>query len=465
MVTTVMATKKSKYKYVCQSCGAERSKWEGKCTECGSWNSLACELINSGSNHNRYLGPDNNSNKTIKSSQILTDNSLNKYSSGSTELDRALGGGIVQGSFILVGGSPGIGKSTLLLQVSGNLARNNKKVLYLSSEESVTQTGMRAKRLNVSDDGLEIGSQNNLEQVINMVTNSKPDVLILDSIQTVFLPDIPASIGSVSQVRECANQLLNVSKSHNITVFLVGHITKDGHLAGPKVLEHMVDTVLYFEGDTNYQYRLLRSLKNRFGSVQELGVFEMKRSGLIDVANPSEMFLDARASSVGSSIMVSMEGTRPLLCEVQALSINTYGTIPKRTSVGIDPNRLFIVMAVLDKFLNTNFASKDVFVSIVSGLKIREPAADLSVCAALLSSDTNKCLKDNMCLFGEIGLTGQVRSVPFSLFRFREGKKLGFDTFVTSSSSKKQLSRELSKDELNSICFISNIKELKEVLF
>ncbi len=464
MVTILMASFKSKYRYVCQNCGAERSKWEGKCSECGQWNSFAQELSTKTSDQKRYFGLDNAHNETIKTTNIPREN-LDKYSSGSKELDRALGGGIVQGSFILVGGSPGIGKSTLLLQMSGNLAKAKKKVLYISSEESVTQTGIRAERLNVSEDKVEIGSINNLEQVINTMVKKKPDVLILDSIQTVFLPEILSAPGSVSQVRECAGQLLTISKQHNITVFLVGHITKDGHLAGPKVLEHMVDTVLYFEGDSDYQYRLLRSLKNRFGSVQELGVFEMNQNGLLDVDNPSKMFLDGRVQSVGSAIAVSMEGTRPLLCEVQALSVRTYSNIPKRTSVGIDPNRLFIVMAVLDKFLKTDFASKDVFVNVVSGLRIREPAADLSVCAALLSSDMNKCLHNNMCFFGEVGLTGQVRSVPYSLFRFKEGKKLGFDKFVTSGSSEKQFSKESSKNELNSISFISHIDELKDILF
>ena len=462
MVTRLMTSFKSKYKYVCQNCGAERAKWEGKCSECGQWNSFAQEL--STKNQNKYFSPDNTQYETIKATNIPSEN-LDKYSSGSKELDRALGGGVVQGGFVLVGGSPGIGRSTLLLQMSGSLAKSKKKVLYISSEESVTQTGMRAKRLNVSEERIEIGSINNLEQVINTLVKKKPDVLILDSIQTVFLPEILSAPGSVSQVRECAGQLLTVSKQHNITVFLVGHITKDGHLAGPKVLEHMVDTVLYFEGDSDHQYRLLRSLKNRFGSVQELGVFEMNQNGLLDVDNPSKMFLDGRVQSVGSAIAVSMEGTRPLLCEVQALSVRTYSNIPKRTSVGIDPNRLFIVMAVLDKFLKRDFASKDVFVNVVSGLRIREPAADLSVCAALLSSDMNKCLNNNMCFFGEVGLTGQVRSVPYSLVRFKEGKKLGFDKFVTSKSSEKQFSKELSKSELNSISFISHIDELKDILF
>lgn len=460
MVTRLMTSFKSKYKYVCQNCGAERAKWEGKCSECGQWNSFAQEL--STKTQNKYFSPDSTQYETIKASNIPREN-LDRYSSGSKELDRALGGGVVQGSFVLVGGSPGIGKSTLLLQVSGSLAKSKKKVLYISSEESIAQTGMRAKRLNIAEDGIEIGSINNLEQIINTLVNKKPDVLILDSIQTVFLPEIPSAPGSVSQVRECAGQLLSISKQHNITVFLVGHITKDGHLAGPKVLEHMVDTVLYFEGDSDYQFRLLRSLKNRFGSVQELGVFEMHQSGLLDVDNPSKMFLDEKAQSVGSAIMVSMEGTRPLLCEVQALSVRTYSNIPKRTSVGIDPNRLFIVMAVLDKFLKTDFASKDVFVSVVSGLRIREPACDLSVCAALLSSDMNKSLNSNMCFFGEVGLTGQVRSVPYSLYRFKEGKKLGFDKFVTAKSSKKQL--ELSKKDLSMVNFISHIDELKGILF
>ena len=463
MVTTTMPSFKSKYTYVCQNCGKEQSKWEGKCSKCGQWNSFVQELQTTGKEQIGYFGLGEESGTTFKTSNVPKEN-LRKISSGFKELDRAMGGGIVQGSFVLVGGSPGIGKSTLLLQMSARLARATKRVLYISSEESVTQTGMRAARLNISEDLVEIGSVSNMEKIIEILSKKKPDVLILDSIQTVFLPDIPSAAGSVSQVRECASHLLKASKRTNTTSFLVGHITKDGHLAGPKVLEHMVDTVLYFEGDSSHQFRLLRSLKNRFGSVRELGVFEMSQNGLLDVDNPSKMFLDGKLKSVGSAVASSMEGTRPLLCEVQALSVRTYSNLPKRTCVGIDTNRLFIIMAVLDKFLKTDFVSKDVFVSVVSGLRIREPASDLALCAALLSSDMNKCINGNVCFFGEIGLTGQVRSVPHSVFRFKEGKKLGFDKFVTSENSKKEF-EELSKEELNSIKFISHISELKEILF
>ena len=449
--------------FICQNCGCQRSKWEGKCTDCGQWNTFQEEFLQKElKNTHRSLG---GSSQIIRSSQVLKEVRLPSFSSGFSELDRVLGGGIVPGSLILLGGDPGIGKSTLLLQTAGYCASKGKKVLYISAEESVHQSALRAQRLGIFEDKLEIGGESNLEQIKAFVEKSSPDCLVVDSIQTVFTPQVLSAPGTVSQVRECANELMGLAKNKNIAVFLVGHITKEGELAGPKVLEHIVDTVLSFEGDTGHQYRLLRTLKNRFGSTYELGVFEMSSSGLQDVPNPSLMFLqDRHTTAIGSSVIASLEGTRPVLCEVQALSVRSYTTLPRRTSLGIDPHRLFLILAVLDKFLNYDFSRKDVFVNVVGGLRVKETASDLSVCVALLSSESNTLLPEKSCFFGEIGLTGEIRSVPFPDLRLREGRKLGFEQFFLPKSSR--LEKSISKQLRNEvkIHYLSHISELKEVL-
>lgn len=433
----------SKIIFICQNCGSQRSKWEGRCTDCGQWNTFQEESPPEQplkeSQKGWSIGDDF---QVVSSNQILEKIKSNSFSSGFSELDRVLGGGIVPGGLILLGGDPGIGKSTLLLQMTGKCAKKQKKTLYISAEESVQQSALRTQRLGIFEDKLEIGSQSNLDQIIAFAEKTNPHCLVVDSIQTVFTPQIFSAPGTVSQVRECTSRLMSLAKNKNIAVFLVGHVTKEGELAGPKVLEHIVDTVLSFEGSTNHQYRLLRTLKNRFGSTHELGVFEMSSSGLQDVSNPSQMFLQDRLNTaVGSAVMASLEGTRPVLCEVQALSVRSYTTLPRRTAIGIDPNRLFLILAVLDKFLRYDFSRKDVFVNVVGGLRFKETASDLSVCAALLSSEASSPLPHASCFFGEIGLTGEIRSVPFPDLRLKEGQKLGFQHFFLPKASWPQLEK------------------------
>ena len=452
----------SKAMFICQNCGTMRSKWEGKCTDCGQWNTFQEELVNKQPT-GQQLWSVGATSQVIKSSQILKKMELVRLSSGFTEFDRVLGGGIVPGSLVLLGGDPGIGKSTLLLQMTGHCAARKQKILYVSAEESVQQSALRAQRLGIFEDHLEITSESNLDHIITLVEKSTPQCLVIDSIQTVFTPQILSAPGTVSQVRECAGRFMGLAKNKNIAIFLVGHVTKEGELAGPKVLEHIVDTVLSFEGDTNHQYRLLRTLKNRFGSAQELGVFEMSSSGLQDVSNPSEMFLQDRLkTSVGSSVMASVEGTRPVLCEIQALSVRSYTALPRRTSLGIDPNRLFLILAVLDKFMHYDFSKKDVFVNVVGGLKIKETASDLSVCGALLSSEMGISLPPNSCFFGEIGLTGEIRSVSFVNVRLREGQKLGFQEFYLPKVSLNHIEKSMANQV--KIHNLDHISQLRDVL-
>lgn len=455
----------AKVVFVCQNCGSQRSKWEGKCTDCGQWNTFQEESLHKETKTSHRSWSLGGTSQIMRSSQVLKEITQPSFSSGFAELDRVLGGGIVPGSLTLLGGNPGIGKSTLLLQMAGHCATKGHKTLYISAEESVHQSALRAQRLGIFEDQLEIGSQSQLEQIITFAEKSSPQCLIVDSIQTVFTSQVLSAPGTVSQVRECATYLMSLAKNQNIAVFLVGHVTKEGELAGPKVLEHIVDTVLSFEGDTGHPYRLLRTMKNRFGSTHELGVFEMSSTGLQDVSNPSQMFLQDRlTTSIGSAVMASVEGTRPVLCEVQALSVRSYTTLPRRTSLGIDPNRLFLILAVLDKFMHYDFSRKDVFVNIVGGLRVKETAADLSVCAALLSSESNSSLPQKSCFFGEIGLTGEIRSVPFPDIRLKEGQKLGFEQFFLPKS--RCLTKNISKSLLNSIQihYLHHVSELKNLL-
>ncbi len=447
--------------FVCQNCGSQRSKWEGRCTDCGQWNTFHEEIIDKQpSKQGIVLG--GNTSQIIKSSQILKEVDIVRFPSGFAELDRVLGGGIVPGSFVLLGGDPGIGKSTLLLQMTGHCAANKQKVLYISAEESVGQSALRAQRLGIFEDDLEITSESNLDHIMTLVKKRHPVCLIIDSIQTVFTPHILSAPGTVSQVRECAASLMGLAKNEGIAIFLVGHVTKEGELAGPKVLEHIVDTVLSFEGDNNYQYRLLRTLKNRFGAAHELGVFEMTSSGLRDVQNPSEIFLQDRlGTSIGSAVMASVEGTRPVLCEIQALSVRSYTTLPRRTSLGIDVNRLFLILAILDKFMHYDFSRKDVFVNVVGGLRIKETASDLSVCGALISSEIGISLLSKSCFFGEVGLTGEVRGVAFADVRLKEAQKLGFKEFYLPKSNLKHIEKEIvNKAKIHDLDHISQLKDL-----
>lgn len=463
-----MAKSKTKTIYTCQNCGAQRPRWEGKCSDCGAWNSYVEELqmpeVKTRGWSTGSPERDAAASKPVTLDQRLEEVKLDRFDTGFEELNRVLGGGLAKGSFVLLGGSPGIGKSTLLLQMAGGLAKNKHKVLYISGEESVSQTGSRAHRLDIRSPLIEIGCESNLQAVMEMARFKKPDVLVVDSIQTMFLPDLQAAPGSVSQVRECAGHLMGLAKQEGITVILIGHVTKDGSIAGPKVLEHMVDCVLSFDGDVSYNFRLLRALKNRFGAAHELGVFQMNSRGLEEVSNPSELFLEERGDQlIGSAVFASMEGTRPLLCEVQALTLSSPMAMPRRTALGIDINRLHLLTAVLDRHLDIRLAHSDIFINVVGGLKLVEPASDLAVAAAVLSTEGRRDLDAKTCFFGEIGLTGEVRGVSFVEQRIREADKLGFMHFVIPFSNKRHLEEvKLSKEK--KISFVKNVHDLSRII-
>jgi DNA repair protein RadA/Sms len=471
---------KIKSVFVCQNCGVSRPKWEGQCRDCGAWNSLVEErdIKPAASGRSWTVKGGSKSEQTdglrrldeTQSLQISTD----RWVTGLSELDRVLGGGLVPGSYILLGGDPGIGKSTLLMQVAGQLAGQKKKVIYISGEESIEQTTLRARRLGVSSKGpgpesnqsldLSFGSENRLPLIVDMVARENPDVLIVDSIQTVYLPDLQSAPGTVSQVRECAAELMSIAKGHRVAVFLVGHITKDGSIAGPKTLEHMVDTVLHFEGDAHHQFRLLRAQKNRFGPTNELGVFQMSGEGLEQVENPSEIFLAERGQTlIGSAVFPAMEGTRPLLCEIQSLTTTTYMASPRRTALGVDGNRVHVLAAVLDKHLGQDFSRHDVFVSVVGGLRVSEPAADVACAAAMLSTLHDRSLDARTVFFGEVGLTGEIRAATYATDRLREATKLGFQTAVLPAGNKKHLAKFLEKGPLT-VHWVSHVDDLNTVI-
>ena len=460
-----MAKSKVKSVYVCQNCGSQRARWEGRCTDCGAWNSLVEEFVQpetptSSRQRGWSAGASSDGTMLVRLDESVEKVELERASTGFVEFDRVLGGGLVPGSFVLLGGDPGIGKSTLLLQMAGGLASQGVSVLYISGEESVNQSALRAQRLGVKSARVHMANESNLEVIRELVRDLKPQVLVVDSIQTVFLPEIASAPGSVSQVRECAAQLMGLAKSSGTSVFLIGHVTKEGQIAGPKVLEHMVDTVLSFEGDISHQFRLLRALKNRFGATHELGVFQMDGRGLAEVENPSELFLEERGKVlIGSTVFASMEGTRPLLCEVQALTNSTNIPTPRRTSLGFDVNRVHLLTAVLNRHLGMKLAQSDVFINVVGGLKLMEPAADLAVAAALISTETDRPVDAKTCYFGEIGLTGEVRAVSFPEIRLREAEKLGFTSFMIPASNQKHL-KELEKSLLKKIRWVKDVKDL-----
>ena len=466
-----MAKGKAKTVYVCSNCDAQSSRWEGRCSGCDSWNTFqeqtlmpeAAPAAVSSRQKGWSTAAAGDKVQVITLDQKVSDIQIGRASTSFKELDRVLGGGLVEGSFVLLGGDPGIGKSTLLLQMAGGLARSNQVVLYVSGEESVNQSALRAQRLGVTSGKVHMASESNLENIRALADQVKPDVMIVDSIQTVFSTEIASAPGSVAQVRECAAQLMGFAKGHGISVFLIGHVTKEGTIAGPKVLEHMVDTVLSFEGDQSHQFRLLRALKNRFGATHELGVFQMDSHGLVEVENPSELFLEERGERLmGSAVFCSVEGTRPLLCEIQALTNYTPMPQPRRTSIGFDVNRVHLLVAVLNKHLGLRLSNADVFINVVGGLKLMEPAADLAVAAALLSTETEKEVAAKTCFFGEIGLTGEVRAVSMVEGRLREAAKLGFDSFVIPSSNRKHLN-DLDASLKSKITWIKDIQELTKL--
>ncbi|MCC6277256.1 MAG: DNA repair protein RadA [Oligoflexia bacterium] len=454
---------KSKTIYVCQSCGAQSPKWMGRCPECQAWNSYVEEISQaSAPSTNTARGLGRGESKYVRVTDGLDQSqSIARHATGLQEFDRVLGGGLVQGSFVLIGGDPGIGKSTLMLQMANNLASQTGQVLYISGEESVGQTQLRARRLGARSDNLLIASETNLETILELATKSRPTLLVIDSIQTVFLPQLQSAPGTVSQVRDCAAKLMYLAKTEGITVLLVGHVTKDGSIAGPKVLEHMVDTVLSFEGDSNHYFRILRAIKNRFGAANEMGVFEMSQTGLREVLNPSELFLSERAENApGSAVFCTIEGTRPYLVEVQALASRTNMSMPRRTTIGLDPNRVHLILAIMDKHLGLDLYAHDVFVNIAGGVKVQEPGIDLAIAAALLSSLKGEPISKGSCFFGELGLTGEVRGVSLPEIRFKEATKLGFDRFCIPKSNQRHL-KEVAGDQNK---WISSIQELRAFL-
>lgn len=416
---------KAKTVFYCTSCGNETAKWQGKCPACGAWNTIEEHIekpLLSGRSTKVPVGI----SKTPQKLHKVTGDREIRFSTGTKELDRVLGGGAVAGSLVLVGGAPGIGKSTLLLQICNRLC-TERRVLYISGEESERQLKLRAQRLGVDPDGLYILSETSIAHVLAAVNETQPDILIIDSIQTMYNDENDSSPGSVSQVKDCTMSLMELSKSQGITVFVVGHINKDGAIAGPKVLEHIVDCVLYFEGDSNSSYRLLRGAKNRFGSTNEIGVFEMADSGLIDVPNPSQMLLEGRPDDApGTCVACVMEGTRPLLAEVQALVAKTSFNVPRRTADGFDFNRAALLLAVAEKRAGMKLSSLDAYINIIGGLQLDEPGADLPVVLAVASSYRDKPIDSDLVAIGEVGLTGEIRTVSNLSQRLSEAARLGF---------------------------------------
>lgn len=427
---------KIKTKWVCQTCGYETAKYIGRCPDCGSWGSLTEEAEVKTSNIAQSVIIDESPVCLINEIEITE--SI-KVPSGFEEFDRVLGGGLVQGSLVLIAGDPGIGKSTLVLQTAGNICSQGKKLLYICAEESGSQVKLRAQRLNVNSDNLYVYSQTNLEAVINQIESVKPEILVIDSIQSIYTSNITSSSGSVSQIRECTNALMDIAKNKNITVIVIGHVTKDGNIAGPKVLEHMVDTVIYFEGDKYKSQRLLRSIKNRFGSTNEIGVFNMIESGLEEVTNPSELFMKDRTdtSTPGSVIIAANEGTRSLLVEVQALVGTTSYPAPRRVATGIEYNRLLQIIAVLEKRIGLNFSKHDVYVNIIGGIEIDEPAADLGIALAIATCFRDVVVDPDCVIIGEISLSGEIRNVSDIEKRIYEAQKLGFKKAIIPKLNKK----------------------------
>ena len=431
---------KAKTIFFCQNCGFESSKWMGQCPACKEWNSFAEEPQTS--TKKTAAGNVRKDTPQPKTLSEIEMNQAARMSTGMGELDRVLGGGIVQGSLVLVGGDPGIGKSTLLLQVCQNLSDAGKKVLYISGEESLQQIRLRAERMGSFTEHLLILCETDLQAVRETITRLQPQVVVIDSIQTMYNESVSSAPGSVSQVRESTGVLMQIAKTQNITVFIVGHVTKEGVVAGPRVLEHMVDTVLYFEGDRYASYRVLRGVKNRFGSTNEIGVFEMRTSGLAEVANPSEYMLEGKPENASGSIVAcTMEGTRPVLLEVQALVCQSSLAFPRRTADGTDLNRVNLLMAVLEKRAGLRVSSCDAYINIAGGIRMNEPALDLGIVLAVASSMKDTPIDEKTIAFGEVGLSGEVRSVTMPEQRVREAKKLGFDTVILPMSCMKQAAR------------------------
>lgn len=430
--------------FFCQNCGHEESKWLGQCPACGEWNSFVEEKIDSGVTKGVSSGA-RSVRESVREAKVVPLNSVSadddaRCRTGIRELDRVLGGGIVSGSLVLVGGDPGIGKSTLLLQVCRLLAKE-KKVLYISGEESQAQIKLRANRMGAFSENLFLLCETNLEIIRGVIEKERPELVVIDSIQTMYSEDVSSAPGSVSQVRESTNVFLQLAKGLCVPIFIVGHVTKEGTVAGPRVLEHMVDTVLYFEGDRHASYRILRAVKNRFGSTNEIGVFEMQQTGLAEVENPSEYMLSGRPEHAsGSVVACSIEGTRPILIEIQALVCQSSFGMPRRTAAGTDYNRVNLLMAVLEKRLGMALGNSDAYVNIAGGIRMNEPAIDLGIVMAIVSSFRNRPVDEKTIVFGEVGLSGEVRAVNMPEQRVTEAKKLGFETCILPEVSLKMVS-------------------------
>ena len=446
---------KQKTVYFCSQCGHESSKWMGQCPACKQWNTFTEEKVTEtkkggAKSLKTSASPMNISEVTVENEERIP--------TGIHELDRVLGGGIVKGSLSLVGGDPGIGKSTLLLQVCRNLANSKRKVLYISGEESMHQIKMRAERIGTFEEEMLLYCETDLDAIMNAILKTKPEFAVIDSIQTMYSEEVGSAPGSVSQVREATNTLMQLAKGLGISIFIVGHVTKEGTVAGPRVLEHMVDTVLYFEGDRHASYRILRGVKNRFGSTNEIGVFEMRRDGLREVENPSEFMLNGRPENAsGSVVACSMEGTRPILLEIQALVCESNFGMPRRTAAGTDYNRVNLLMAVLEKRIGYHLGNYDAYVNIAGGIKINEPAIDLGIVMAIVSSYKNRPFDERTIVFGEVGLSGEVRAVNMPEQRVAEAKKLGFETCIVP---------EVSLDSVKSIGGIKiiGVKSINEAI-
>lgn len=453
--------------FVCQSCGSQQRKWLGRCPDCGEFNTLVEEKFrptaqaSSNAQNGRTSTTSFRDVKPIPYSEIESQDHARQVT-GIGEFDRVLGGGIVAGSLVLIGGSPGIGKSTIVLQMADKLVSSGLKVLYISGEESERQIKMRGERLGISAENLFLLPETNLEKIISESERLQPDVLIVDSVQTVFSERIESAPGSVSQVREVASAMMVLAKQTGLPVFLIGHVTKDGSIAGPKTLEHIVDTVIYFEGDRHHNHRIVRATKNRFGAANEIGVFEMTATGLVPVGNPSEVFLQERPEGAsGSVVTVAMEGTRPLLVEVQALVSGTKFGTGRRMTQGFDQNRASLLIAVLEKRFGFQLAGDDVFINVAGGLEIDEPAADLAVVAAIASSYRNLPIPADTAVFGEVGLTGEIRGVLQAQTRVREAQTLGFKKIIVPETNKKGLEKLLGIRVIG----IRNLEQFLEELF
>lgn len=420
---------RTKTKFVCQNCGYSSAKWLGRCPECGSWDSMAEEIETPAKPQQSFLMPQEAPKPKTLDKVMLTE--VERLQTGINEFDRVLGGGLVPGSLVLLGGDPGIGKSTMLLDAGMRFAANNIKVLYVSGEESEAQTAMRARRLGKPGAALLVMTATDLDAVLLQAKEVQPQILVIDSIQTMYNAELQTAAGSVGQVRECTAKLLRFAKATGIAVIIIGHVTKDGSIAGPRLLEHMVDVVLQFEGDRSYSFRVLRALKNRFGSTSESGIFSMEAGGLIEVANPAGLFLENRAENApGSVVCACLEGNRPIMVEVQALVAKTPYGMPRRTAVGFDYNRVNMLLAILERRLGMDFGNFDAYLNVVGGMKITEPAADLAAAAALVSSYRNKAVPHGVLAVGEVGLTGEIRRVSNTERRIRDAANLGFTKFV-----------------------------------